>query len=136
MPHPFTEAAKAFMVSTLTWSSNITLPLTPLIAGSPAISKMFIEREYLLPFLVKIGSPRFRRWIIDHLPYKNLHEIRDIVDTWDRTTTEIFEEKKKALKEGDEALAKQIGQARDLMSILSRSLLSYVLNYEVMRILQ
>ncbi|KAG6887811.1 hypothetical protein C0995_012548 [Termitomyces sp. Mi166 len=100
MPHPFTQAAKAF---------------------APAMMKMVIEREYLLPTLVKIGSPRFRRWVVDHFPYRNLHEIRDIVDTWDRTTIKIFEGKKQALEEGDEVLAKQIGQAKDLLSILMKA---------------
>ncbi|KAG6915248.1 hypothetical protein DXG01_012522 [Tephrocybe rancida] len=99
-PHPFSEAAKAFI---------------------PAVTKTFLEQEYLLPTLVKVTSPQFRRWALDRLPFKTYHAIRDIVDTWDRTTTEIFEGKKRALREGDEALAKQVGQAKDLMSILSKS---------------
>ncbi|KAG6854373.1 hypothetical protein C0991_007364, partial [Blastosporella zonata] len=66
-------------------------------------------------------SPRFRRWLLDHLPLKNLHAIRDIVDIWDHTTVKIFEGKKRAMAEGDEALAKQVGQAKDLMSILSNT---------------
>ncbi|KAG6830653.1 hypothetical protein H0H92_015550 [Tricholoma furcatifolium] len=98
--HPFSEAAKAF---------------------TPAVAKFFILREYLLPTLVKIGPPQFRRWVVDHLPSKNLRVLRDIVDTWDRTTTEIFHNKKRALEEGDEALAKQVGQAKDLMSILMKA---------------
>ncbi|KAG6896229.1 hypothetical protein C0992_009624 [Termitomyces sp. T32_za158] len=98
MPHPFSEAAKIFI---------------------PTTSKMSLEIQFLLPTLIKIGSPKFRRWLVDHFPSKRLRAIRDIIDTWDRTTTEIFEAKKKALKEGDEALAHQIGQAKDLMSILN-----------------
>ncbi|KAG6867970.1 hypothetical protein C0993_008931 [Termitomyces sp. T159_Od127] len=98
MPHPFSEAAKAF---------------------TPTTSKMSLEIQFLLPILVKIGSPKFRRWLVDHFPSKRLRAIRDIIDIWDRTTTEIFEAKKRALKEGDEALAQQIGQAKDLMSILT-----------------
>ncbi|KAG6893218.1 hypothetical protein C0992_010845 [Termitomyces sp. T32_za158] len=99
-PHPFSEAAKAFTSTT---------------------SKMSLEIQFLLPALVKIGSPKFRRWVVDHFPSKRVRAIRDIIDIWDRTTTEIFEAKKKALKEGDEALAHQIGQAKDLMSILMKA---------------
>ncbi|KAG6909968.1 hypothetical protein DXG01_014237 [Tephrocybe rancida] len=99
-PHPFSEAAKAI---------------------SPATSKLLFQREYLLPTLVKIGSPRFRRWVVDHLPWRNLHAIRDIVDTWDRTTVEIFEAKKQALSKGDVALVRQVDQAKDLMSILMKA---------------
>ncbi|KAG6861357.1 hypothetical protein C0995_001090 [Termitomyces sp. Mi166 len=99
-PHPFSEAAKAL---------------------SPTSSKLLLLREYLLPTLVKIGSPRLRRWFVDHLPMRRLRAMRDIVDTLDRTTTEIFEGKKRALKEGDEALAKQVGRAKDLLSILMKA---------------
>ncbi|KNZ72731.1 Cytochrome P450 3A9 [Termitomyces sp. J132] len=90
-------------------------------SASPTTHKMSLEIQVLLPILVKIGSPKFRRWCVDHFPSKRLRAIRDIIDIWDRTTTEIFEEKKKALKEGDEALAKQIGQAKDIMSILMKA---------------
>ncbi|KAG6844218.1 hypothetical protein H0H87_008764 [Tephrocybe sp. NHM501043] len=107
MPHPFSEAAKAFI---------------------PAVTKTFIEQEYILPIIVKFTTPQFRRWALDRLPIKRYHRIRDIVDTWDRTTTEIFEGKKKALREGDEALAKQVGQAKDLMSILSELLFRHVVS--------
>ncbi|KAG6861366.1 hypothetical protein C0995_001099 [Termitomyces sp. Mi166 len=82
---------------------------------------MALEIQYLLPILVKIGSPRFRRWCVDHFPSKKLRDMRDMVDTWDRTTNEILEEKKRALMEGDEALATQIGQAKDLLSILMKA---------------
>jgi hypothetical protein len=68
---------------------------------------------------MKIGTPKFRRIVMDILPWKNLHEMRDIVDILDTTAIEIFEEKKKALEEGDEAVTQQIGNGNDIMSILS-----------------
>ena len=43
----------------------------------------------------------------------------DIVDVIYHTSVEIFESKKKALADGDEALATQIGRGKDIMSILS-----------------
>ncbi|KAG6905984.1 hypothetical protein DXG01_016467 [Tephrocybe rancida] len=96
-PHPFSEAVKAF---------------------SPTVSRTFIEQEYLLPTLMKISTPKFRRWVLDRFPFKRSHLVHDIVDTWDRTTTDIFEETRTALREGDEGPAKQVGQAKDLMGIL------------------
>ena len=36
----------------------------------------------------------------------------------DRTSTEVFEQKKKALQAGDEAVTKQVGEGKDIMSIL------------------
>ena len=55
---------------------------------------------------------------MDLLPWKNLHDIRDIVDILHNTSVEIFEAKKKALEEGDEAVTQQIGRGKDIISIL------------------
>ena len=62
---------------------------------------------------------------MDILPWKTIHEIRDMVDVMDRTSIEIFETKRKALEEGDEAVAQQMGQGKDIMSILSASPASF-----------
>jgi len=67
---------------------------------------------------LRIGTPRFRRFVMDLLTWKSLHEIRDIVDVLHNTTVEIFEAKKKAREEGDEAVTQQTGQGKDIMSIL------------------
>lgn len=56
---------------------------------------------------------------MDILPWKNLHAMRDIVDTLHNVSVEIFGAKKKALEEGDETVTQQIGQGKDIMSILS-----------------
>ena len=56
---------------------------------------------------------------MDILPWKNLHAVRDIVDVLHNTSVEIYEGKKKALEEGDEAVTQQIGQGNDIISILS-----------------
>ena len=53
------------------------------------------------------------------LPWKNLHEVRDIIDILANTSEEIFEEKKKALKKGDKIVTQQIDKGNDIMSILS-----------------
>lgn len=81
---------------------------------------MRFERTYILPTLVKIGSPKFRRYILDLFPWKNLHKLRDIVDIMDETTVSILNSKKKALEEGEEAAVKQVGKGKDIISILSQ----------------
>lgn len=75
-----------------------------------------------MPTLSTIGPAWFRRWVVDTLPWKNAHEIRDIVDILYNTSVEIFESKKAALADGDEAVANQIGRGKDIMSVLSRRL--------------
>ena len=59
------------------------------------------------------------------LPWKNLHDLRDVVDVLNNTAIEIFEKKKKALDEGDKAVTQQVGKGKDIMSILSAYHLYY-----------
>ncbi|KAF8956301.1 cytochrome P450 [Flammula alnicola] len=99
VPHPFSEAVKNLTHSVQNESRIGSF-------GSP---------------LSRIGPPEFRRFFVDILPWKNLREVRDIVDVLYNTSVEIFESKKKALAEGDEALANQIGLGKDIMSILMRA---------------
>ncbi|PPQ67522.1 hypothetical protein CVT25_006063 [Psilocybe cyanescens] len=87
----------------------------------PVSFKLLFPRTYLLSMLVKIGTPGFRRSIINWLPFKTLHQLRDIVDIMHGTSVKILESKKKALMEGDEAVARQVGQGKDILSILLRA---------------
>ena len=52
-------------------------------------------------------------------PSKTLHKLRDIVDILHQTSIEIFESKKKAIDEGEDALAAQVGHGKDIISVLS-----------------
>jgi hypothetical protein len=79
---------------------------------------MLFARIYLIGTLVKLGPAWFRRFIVDLLPFKNVKRLRDIVDVMHSTATDILESKKRALKEGDEALSRQVGRGKDIMSIL------------------
>jgi len=85
----------------------------------PAVFKISFLQMYLAP-LVKLGSPKFRRFILNLIPWKPLHDIRDITDVLHSTAVEIIDSKKRALKDGDEAVERQIGQGKDILSILSR----------------
>ncbi|KAG5641071.1 hypothetical protein DXG03_006073, partial [Asterophora parasitica] len=79
---------------------------------------MPFQREYLLPTFVNIGTPRFRRFVVNVLPWKSIRRMRDMINNMDATVTHIFEEKKRALAEGDEVLKTKVGEAKDIMSIL------------------
>jgi hypothetical protein len=69
----------------------------------------------------KLFSPKVRRWIVECLPSKRLHRIRDIVDSIHKVSLEIYESKKKALLEGDDVVTRQIGAGKDILSVLSES---------------
>ncbi|KAG6873943.1 hypothetical protein C0995_008982 [Termitomyces sp. Mi166 len=107
-PHPFGAAAKEFRH-----------------VGSPATDDLLFLREYLLQTLIKIGPPHFRRFVVDHFPWKALRRIRDVIDTMDRVTTYIFEEKKRALASLPSGSSSkqdgQIAEAKDLIAILMKA---------------
>ncbi|KAH7928041.1 cytochrome P450 [Leucogyrophana mollusca] len=86
----------------------------------PALFKTAIPRQ-LLPWAVKIGTLGFRRFIIKNTPWKALKEVDDIVDTMDKMTTQVFRSKKEALENGDDTVTEQVGQGKDIMSILLKA---------------
>ena len=55
---------------------------------------------------------------MDLVPSKAVRRLRDIIDIFHETSVEILETKKEALRKGDQALAAQIGQGKDVISIL------------------
>ncbi|KAG5653018.1 hypothetical protein H0H81_002711 [Sphagnurus paluster] len=84
----------------------------------PILSSLVFYREYILATLMKIGSPRFQRFVVDIIPWKKIHQLRDMVDAMHRTSVDIFEAKKKALEKGEGAFEAR-GGGKDIMSILS-----------------
>ncbi|KAI0651533.1 cytochrome P450 [Trametes meyenii] len=85
----------------------------------PQLVKSAIPR-LLLPLLLKIGTPAFRRRIVDATPNAYVQRMKGIVDTMHERSVLIFNEKKEALARGDDAVKHQIGEGRDIMSILLR----------------
>lgn len=75
----------------------------------------------VLPFVLNIGPASFRRFIIDILPWKNAHKLRDMIDYMHNLGSEILKSKKAALEEGNEAVDQQVGRGKDLISILSET---------------
>ena len=55
---------------------------------------------------------------MDLIPSEVIRQLRDIVDILHDTSVEILETKKAGLRGGDRALAAQIGQGKDVISIL------------------
>ncbi|KAJ3534433.1 hypothetical protein NM688_g7137 [Phlebia brevispora] len=79
-----------------------------------------ITFQLLSSYYMHIGSPGFRRWILDHIPNAKIQEFKNIVDTIDRQSREILRDKKAALEKGDEVLKQQVGKGKDILSILLR----------------
>jgi hypothetical protein len=83
------------------------------------MSDLVLLWSSLFPVLVKLGPPRFRRFLVGLLPFEKIRRLRDVIYLMHNTSVEIFETKKRVLREGDEAVARQIGSGRDIISILS-----------------
>jgi hypothetical protein len=101
--------------------------LTPFILCSEVSSKLIFAQTFFLPFVYNIGSPKFRRWVVDTVPWKSLHDLRDIVDIMHGTACEIVEAKKKEYYERKEkeemGLDVDEGKGRkgkDIISVLSK----------------
>jgi hypothetical protein len=72
------------------------------------------------------------------VPNKTVRRTQDIVDIMDRTSVELFQRKKLALQQGDEAVLAQVGRGKDIMSILCMcqflaSFCILVLTYEIVK---
>ncbi|TFK86200.1 cytochrome P450 [Polyporus arcularius HHB13444] len=98
-PDSFAEAVKAFM------PTNLKI--------------VFLRR--MEPYIPNFGSPALRRWLVKFIPNPDAQKMQSIVDTMWRGATDIYEAKKLALEQGDEAVTRQIGEGKDLMSILLRA---------------
>ncbi|KAF5334841.1 hypothetical protein D9758_014295 [Tetrapyrgos nigripes] len=82
------------------------------------IGRLSIFRMDIFGMSQYLGPPNFRRFLVNMMPSKLVHDMRDMVDyTWS-LSVEIYEGKKKALAERDEVVKSQIGRGKDIISIL------------------
>ncbi|KAJ4474815.1 cytochrome P450 [Lentinula aciculospora] len=86
----------------------------------PTMRRLQFWQFNVLPYVSWIGSAGFRRSIINHMPWRDLHHLRDMVDYMYNVAETIYESKKRAFENGDEAVASQIGRGKDLISILMK----------------
>ena len=75
---------------------------------------------YLLPKLARVFSNDVIRAILRRLPHADTRKMMDISDTLMRRSKEIIDEKKEALRKGDGPLTYQVGEGKDIMSILRK----------------
>ena len=65
-----------------------------------------------------MGSATFRRRIVEMIPIRKVKEITYLIDTLDRQSRAVFDSKKAALLKGDEDVMQQVGEGKDLLSIM------------------
>ncbi|KAI5122854.1 hypothetical protein M0805_003148 [Coniferiporia weirii] len=86
----------------------------------PCAFRLSMFRMFV-PLFVKFGPPNFRRLLLELAPSVDLQKVKDVVDVMAVTSHDIFREKLEALKQGDEAVTQQIGEGKDVMSILLKA---------------
>ncbi|OJT02021.1 Cytochrome P450 3A24 [Trametes pubescens] len=87
----------------------------------PVQSRINVVVRHTLHILVRIGPAAFRRKVVEMLPRDGAsqHMMR-ISDALTARSLMIVNEKKRALQQGDEALKQQVGEGKDIMSVLLR----------------
>ncbi|OJT06838.1 Cytochrome P450 3A9 [Trametes pubescens] len=84
-----------------------------------AMQLNFLRR--IVPYLPDIGSPWLKRKLVELFPNKNVQKLLYITDIVHAKSVEIYQEKKRMIEQGDEALKHKVGEGKDLMSILLRA---------------
>ncbi|KAJ3552918.1 hypothetical protein NM688_g3899 [Phlebia brevispora] len=78
----------------------------------------------LVPTLSKIGTPALQRAVARYLPNKDMQEMRHIIETLATKAREVYYSKKTALETGDEAVMHQVGEGKDILSVLIKANMS------------
>ncbi|KAE9385221.1 cytochrome P450 [Gymnopus androsaceus JB14] len=86
----------------------------------PALGRLSLYNVTFLPLLCKLFSAKTRTLLMNAVPWKAVHEVRDMVMYMHEFSVKIYEEKRRALEEGDEAVMRQLGQGKDILSILMK----------------
>ncbi|KAI0668322.1 cytochrome P450 [Trametes maxima] len=86
----------------------------------PVLDRLGPFARIVIPLCQKIGTPKFRRRIAELLPHEPSQSIMKISDALHARSLTIVSEKKAALQQGDEALKHQIGEGKDIISVLLR----------------
>ncbi|EIM84951.1 cytochrome P450 [Stereum hirsutum FP-91666 SS1] len=86
----------------------------------PTVASLQLLRQ-LVPWFHDVGPPSVRRWIAKNIPIKRLNRAVRLTDVMDEMSREILDSKKAALKEGDDAIMHQVGEGKDILSILMKA---------------
>ncbi|KAI0955823.1 hypothetical protein AcV7_006386 [Taiwanofungus camphoratus] len=80
-----------------------------------------VRLHQMLPYVSELGPAWFRRRMLEIVPSRQLQKLKRIVDTIAQRSSEIFSARRSALQRGDESLFQQVGQGKDIMSILIKA---------------
>ncbi|KAJ3550671.1 hypothetical protein NMY22_g306 [Coprinellus aureogranulatus] len=99
--HPFAASLRDFM-------ATVNDPL------------VLFARLSIFPYVFKLGTPRIQRAVVNALPWKRLHYLRDMVDVMHETSIDIFEKAKQRLDE-EKGDSEGRAKSKDIMSALIKA---------------
>ncbi|RDB16349.1 hypothetical protein Hypma_003056 [Hypsizygus marmoreus] len=72
-----------------------------------------------LPALSRVGSPSFRRRIVELIPSTTIQTVKRLIDTMDQGSHDVLSKRKAALASGEEdVLSEKVGKGRDIIKLL------------------
>ncbi|EUC54994.1 cytochrome P450 family protein [Rhizoctonia solani AG-3 Rhs1AP] len=74
----------------------------------------------LLPFLYRIGTPSTRRWMLKHVPHKDIQQLRYAVGIQNQLAEQVIQTRQALISSGDD-LSSQAGRGRDIMTLLMKA---------------
>ncbi|KAK7685185.1 hypothetical protein QCA50_011548 [Cerrena zonata] len=79
------------------------------------------EVQFLFKHLNKLGSPPFRGALAALLPMPTIQKLRELIDIIEVESKANLADKRTALQAGDDVVVRQVGEGKDIMSILLRA---------------
>jgi cytochrome P450 len=86
----------------------------------PTSSSLAIHRN-LFPYVDKVFHPKILKFLGRALPWPKLNHFMDLAETVNAISRGIYESKKRLLELGDDATVRQVGDGKDIISILMRA---------------
>ncbi|KAI0315526.1 cytochrome P450 [Amylostereum chailletii] len=84
----------------------------------PAVSKLFQFAAFLPMSLSRAAPSALRHFLAQVIPWHALHETMHIAETMHLGSRRVWEHKKALFAQGGDALASQVGEGRDVISVL------------------
>ena len=104
-----------------TGMTRVTLTLPYLRGTFPSL----IVPRNLFPYVSKIFNPKVLKYMGKVIPWGALNRTIELTETMHANTRDIYETKKRLLESGDSGTVKQVGDGKDIISLLSTSIEPY-----------
>ncbi|CAE6491106.1 unnamed protein product [Rhizoctonia solani] len=74
----------------------------------------------VLPLVYHIGTPSLRRWMLKHIPHRDIQQLRYAVGIQNQQAEEVIRTRQALISSGDD-LSSQAGRGRDIMTLLMKA---------------